>query len=167
MQRIWRWLSPNLTHSTPWRPGQLRWSTQPPIQQHLDSLRWGYNVWGAEVTNEWCYNSAPPHATVVCTGRTFTCTLYRHLVARTDEKYLKLRSGRPQWGPKFELGTSRIRSKSDDLRTPTFGVIAAYPSSEDTRKMRCENRSESILRKMAYFSTILTTTDLRILLLAT
>jgi hypothetical protein len=137
METIWWWLSPNLgrSNSTPRRPGQPQGSTQPPIQQHLDSLPWGCNGWGAEVTNEWCYTSTPLHATVVCTGRTFTRALCRHLFSWTDEKYLKPWSGRPHWGPKFELGSSRIRSKSDNPRTATLGVIATYPLLEDKRKL--------------------------------
>jgi len=114
MQRIWRWLSPNLgrSNSTPGRPGQPRGfhPASHPTAFGKPSLgvqrlrRRGY---------EWMVLYLySPHATVVCTGGTFTCTLCRHLVARTDEKYLKPRSGRPHWGPKFELGTSRIRSKS-------------------------------------------------------
>ena len=62
-------------------------------------------------------------------------------------------------------GALRIRSKSNNPRTATFGVTAAYRLPEDTRLMRCENRSESILRKMADFGTVLTTTVLRFLLM--
>lgn len=116
-----------LSHSTPVRPDQLRGPPSLPFNSVWGPFPVGSaaEVWRWPLTSIQCRRyewmalylySAPRQASVVCTCRTFTCTLSRHLRGSTDQKRLTPTSGRTHSRPKFELGTSRIRRTCDNQR---------------------------------------------------